>query len=71
MVAEFDLDNTIPDWALCFRWDIVLRGREATPLDTDKTLTHVRNHAIANRRAVLRLWPRAEGTLPLGSQRHL
>src|SRR6478735_3515141 len=36
MVSQFDLDNTIPDWALCFRFDIVLRGREATPQDTDK-----------------------------------
>ena len=36
MVSSFDLENTIPDWALCFRWNIVLRGREATPLDTDK-----------------------------------
>jgi protocatechuate 3,4-dioxygenase beta subunit len=35
MVATFDLDNTVPDWALAFRWDIVLRGREATPLDND------------------------------------
>ena len=33
MVSSFDLENTIPDWALCFRWDIVLRGREQTPLD--------------------------------------
>ena len=36
MVSVFDLENTIPDWALCFRFDIVLRGREATPQDTDK-----------------------------------
>jgi protocatechuate 3,4-dioxygenase beta subunit len=36
MVSTFDLENTVPDWALCFRFDIVLRGREATPLDTDK-----------------------------------
>ena len=36
MVSGFDLENTIPDWALCFRFDIVLRGREATPQDTDK-----------------------------------
>ncbi len=36
MVSKFDLENTIPDWALCFRFDIVLRGREATPQDTDK-----------------------------------
>jgi protocatechuate 3,4-dioxygenase beta subunit len=31
MVSSFDIDLTIPDWALGFRWDIVLRGREATP----------------------------------------
>jgi protocatechuate 3,4-dioxygenase beta subunit len=30
------MDNTIPEWALCFRFDIVLRGREATPQDMDK-----------------------------------
>ena len=36
MVSTFDLENTIPDWALCFRFDIVLRGREATPQDADK-----------------------------------
>lgn len=36
MVSTFDLENTVPDWALAFRFDIVLRGREATPLDTDK-----------------------------------
>jgi protocatechuate 3,4-dioxygenase, beta subunit len=36
MVSTFDLENTIPDWALCFCFDIVLRGREATPQDTDK-----------------------------------
>ena len=31
MISTFDLENTVPDWALCFRFDIVLRGREATP----------------------------------------
>ena len=36
MVSSFDLDNTIPDWALCFRFDIVLRGREQTPVNTEK-----------------------------------
>jgi protocatechuate 3,4-dioxygenase beta subunit len=33
LVARFDLENTVEDWALCFRWDIILRGREATPED--------------------------------------
>jgi protocatechuate 3,4-dioxygenase beta subunit len=35
MVSSFDLENTRPDWALCYRFDIVLRGRNATPLDND------------------------------------
>jgi protocatechuate 3,4-dioxygenase beta subunit len=32
MISSFDLNVTVPDWALGFRWDIVLRGREATPM---------------------------------------
>jgi protocatechuate 3,4-dioxygenase beta subunit len=35
MVSTFDLENTVPDWALCFRFDIVLRGREQTPMDME------------------------------------
>ncbi len=30
MIASLELDLTVPDWALGYRWDIVLRGREAT-----------------------------------------
>jgi protocatechuate 3,4-dioxygenase beta subunit len=33
MTAAFDPDLTQPDWALAYRWDIVLRGRRATPTD--------------------------------------
>jgi protocatechuate 3,4-dioxygenase beta subunit len=32
MIARFDLDTTVPEWALGFQFDIVLRGREATPM---------------------------------------
>jgi len=32
MIASFDLSLTVPDWGLGFRWDIVLRGRDATPM---------------------------------------
>jgi protocatechuate 3,4-dioxygenase, beta subunit len=32
LVARFDLDATVPDWALAYRFDIVLRR---TPLDTE------------------------------------
>jgi protocatechuate 3,4-dioxygenase, beta subunit len=35
MVSSFDLENTVPEWALAFRFDIVLTGRDATPLDED------------------------------------
>jgi protocatechuate 3,4-dioxygenase beta subunit len=33
MISTYDNDLTVPDWALGFTWDIVLRGREATPLE--------------------------------------
>jgi protocatechuate 3,4-dioxygenase, beta subunit len=33
MVAAFDLETTIPEFALGYRWDIVLRGRDATPME--------------------------------------
>ena len=33
LVADFDLDTTMPEQALGYRFDIVLRGRNATPLD--------------------------------------
>jgi protocatechuate 3,4-dioxygenase beta subunit len=31
VTCRFDLETTQPDWALAFRFDLVLRGREATP----------------------------------------
>ena len=34
MISSFDLENTKPDWALCYRFNIVLRGRNATPMET-------------------------------------
>jgi protocatechuate 3,4-dioxygenase beta subunit len=30
MVASFSIDETQPEWALAYNWDIVLRGRDAT-----------------------------------------
>ena len=33
MVSTFDLENTIPEWALCYRFDIVLRGCQQTPME--------------------------------------
>ena len=33
LVADFDWDATEPEYALGYRFDIVLRGRDATPMD--------------------------------------
>ena len=31
--AAFDMEATQPEWALAYRFDIVLRGRNATPME--------------------------------------
>jgi protocatechuate 3,4-dioxygenase beta subunit len=36
LVARFDLDTTEPEWALGYRFDVVLRGREATPTEDEE-----------------------------------
>ncbi|MGH3090057.1 MAG: protocatechuate 3,4-dioxygenase subunit beta, partial [Rubrobacteraceae bacterium] len=33
LVSAFDLETTEPEWALGYKLDIVLRGREATPFE--------------------------------------
>ena len=33
LVAAFDIDTTVPEWALGYRFDFVLRGRNATPTE--------------------------------------
>ncbi len=32
MISSFDLGATVPNWALGYRFDIVLRGRQQTPM---------------------------------------
>jgi len=34
LISNFDLSVTEPEWALGFTWDIVLRGAQATPMET-------------------------------------
>ncbi|MGA8991295.1 MAG: protocatechuate 3,4-dioxygenase subunit beta, partial [Rhodoplanes sp.] len=34
MISSFDLEATIPEWALAFRFDVVLRGRNQTPMES-------------------------------------
>jgi protocatechuate 3,4-dioxygenase beta subunit len=34
LIASFDLSATMPEWALGFRFDIVLRGTGHTPMET-------------------------------------
>ena len=33
LVSSFDLETTVPEWALGYRFDIVLEGRGATPFE--------------------------------------
>ncbi len=35
MISNFSIDITEPDYALGYTFDIVLRGRNATPPDLD------------------------------------
>jgi len=35
LVSEFDWETTIPEQALGYRFDIVLRGRDETPMESD------------------------------------
>ena len=36
LVSTFDIETTTPEWALGYRFDIVLRGRAATPMEDDR-----------------------------------
>ena len=33
LVCRLDMTVTEPEWALGYRWDVVMRGREATPME--------------------------------------
>ena len=35
LMSRFDPETTVPEWALAYRWDIVLRGRAATPFEDE------------------------------------
>jgi protocatechuate 3,4-dioxygenase beta subunit len=35
LISAFDRSLTIPEWALGYRFDIVLRGRDATPVENE------------------------------------
>ncbi len=34
LVSSFDWENTLPEYAIAYRFDIILRGRDATPMET-------------------------------------
>ena len=36
LVARLEPDVTEPEWALGYRWDVVLRGRAATPFEDEE-----------------------------------
>ena len=34
-ISRFDLGRTVPSWARAYEWDIVLRGKDQTPFETE------------------------------------
>ncbi|MBY0336729.1 MAG: protocatechuate 3,4-dioxygenase subunit beta [Acetobacteraceae bacterium] len=40
LIASFDLEVTQPEWALGYRFDIVLRGKDATPFEDGSEEDH-------------------------------
>jgi protocatechuate 3,4-dioxygenase beta subunit len=37
LISHFDWERTIPDIALAYRFDVVLRGRDETPMETKRS----------------------------------
>jgi protocatechuate 3,4-dioxygenase beta subunit len=37
LISRYDHEHTEPEWALAFTFDIVLRGRGATPFEAERT----------------------------------
>jgi len=37
LISHFDWERTIPDIALAYRFDVVLRGRDETPMETNRS----------------------------------
>jgi protocatechuate 3,4-dioxygenase beta subunit len=35
MISSFDLSETVPEWALAYKFDIILRGPESTPFEDE------------------------------------
>ena len=56
---RFDLSLTEPEWALGYRFDIVLRGRSATPFEEPAAMS-LDSQRIADGRPVLQLRPHRE-----------
>ncbi len=40
MISRFDIDATVPNWALGYVFDIVLKGRDQTPFEDDHDDDH-------------------------------
>lgn len=33
LICRFDLEHTVPEWALAYEFDVILRGRDGTPFE--------------------------------------
>ncbi len=36
LVSSFDWENTVPEYAIAYRFDMILRGRDATPMENKR-----------------------------------
>ena len=53
MIATYDHEVTEANWALGYRWDIVLRGEQGTPIDEGAIESAAGTDPVADRRPLL------------------
>ena len=65
MVCAFDHDSTEEQWALAYRWDIVLRGEQATPWRSRRMTTP--SQTVGPYLAIGLPWPDGPDVVPEGT----
>jgi protocatechuate 3,4-dioxygenase beta subunit len=66
LVARFDWETTVPEHALGYRFDIVVSGREATPVDVESSLQATTSQTVGPFFAVGLGWMTRNDLAPAG-----
>jgi protocatechuate 3,4-dioxygenase, beta subunit len=66
LVARFDWETTVPEHALGYRFDIVVSGREATPVDVESSLRATTSQTVGPFFAVGLGWMTRSDLAPAG-----